>query len=306
MASSDLEDLLANNLTPHVIKTSTQNVKDERVKELISKLIQHLHDYTREVQLKPHEWEAAVHYLTNVGQESNQDRQEMILLSDVLGVSALVDSLNSAQAKADLATESSVLGPFHSPDTQMLHNGESIGSPGTIGELMLIHGTVRSIDGKPISGVLVDIWETNGNGYYDMQDPNRSGSDCRGIFPTDEDGRFYLIGVKCVDYNIPSDGSVGVLLELLNRNVTRPAHVHFQLKHPSYIDLTTALYSDTSDHIAGDPVFGVKKSLVKHFEWTKDPALLVSKYKLDEALKQMAWDKKGLWILEHDFVLLQK
>ncbi|KAL1859977.1 hypothetical protein Plec18170_001925 [Paecilomyces lecythidis] len=306
MAPADLEDLLADSLTPHVMKTSTQNVKDTRLKELILKLIQYLHDYTREVQLKPHEWEAAIQFLTNVGQESSPDRQEMILLSDVLGVSALVDTINSAQAKADFATESSVLGPFHSPDVQVLGNGQCIGSPGTVGELMFIHGTVRSVDGKPIEGVSVDIWETNGNGFYDMQDPNRNGPDCRGIFPTDNEGRYYLIGVKSVDYNIPSDGSVGVLLGLLNRNVTRPAHVHFQLKHPSYIDLTTALYSATSANIASDPVFGVKKSLVKHIEWMDDPTALVKEYNLDRSLKQMAWDGKGLWILHHDFVLLQK
>jgi protocatechuate 3,4-dioxygenase beta subunit len=149
----------------------------------------------------------------------------MILLSDVLGISALVDTLNSAQAQKNLATESSVLGPFHSEDTQVFTNGQSIGSSGVIGELMLIHGTVRTTDGASIAGATVDIWETNGNGFYDMQDPSRSGPNCRGIFPTDSDGCFYLVGVKSVDYDIPSDGPVGSLLSLLNRNITRPAHV---------------------------------------------------------------------------------
>lgn len=160
-----------------------------------------------------------------VGQECNRDRQEMVLLSDVLGVSALVDTLNSAQARADLATESSVLGPFHNEDTHEFANGQTIGSSGVVGEPMLIHGTVRSVDGSPVNGAAVDIWETNGNGFYDMQDPNRSGSDCRGIFRTDSEGRFYLVGIKSVDYNIPSDGAVGTLLRLLDRNTTRPAHV---------------------------------------------------------------------------------
>ena len=153
----------------------------------------------------------------------------MILLSDVLGVSALVDAINSAQARVDLATESSVLGPFHSDHTQILANGQPIGSSGVIGELMLIHGTVKSVDGAPIKGAAVDIWETNGNGFYDMQDPNRSGPNCRGIFHTDSHGAFYLIGVKSVDYDIPSDGAVGTLLTLLKRNVTRPAHVVMML-----------------------------------------------------------------------------
>jgi protocatechuate 3,4-dioxygenase beta subunit len=149
----------------------------------------------------------------------------MVLMSDVLGLSALVDTLNSAQALADSATESSVLGPFHSHETKELANGQSIGSSGVIGELMLIHGTVRSVGGSPIQDVAVDIWETNGNGLYDMQDPDRGGPDCRGIFHTDSQGRFYLIGVKSVDYNIPCDGAVGTFLELVDRKPTRPAHV---------------------------------------------------------------------------------
>ena len=140
-------------------------------------------------------------------------------------MSALVDTINSAQAKADSATESSVLGPFHAEDAHVLINGQSIGSPGIIGELMLIHGTVKSTDGEAIEGVAVDIWETNGNGLYDMQDPNREGPNCRGIFYTDKQGRYYLVGVKSVDYDIPSDKSVGLLLGMMKRNITRPAHV---------------------------------------------------------------------------------
>ncbi|KAJ4854707.1 dioxygenase domain-containing protein [Trichoderma breve] len=303
---SSLEELTAENLTPHVIKVSTENVKSERLVELVTGLIQHLHDYVKEVQLKPTEWEAAVQYLTQVGQDSSPDRQEMILLSDVLGVSALVDTINSAQAKASSATESSVLGPFHSEDTHTLTNGQSIGSPGVIGELMLIHGTVKSVSGAPIEGVAVDVWETNGNGLYDMQDPNRDGPNCRGIFQTDSQGRYYLVGVKSVNYDIPTDGSVGVLLNMLKRNITRPAHVHFQLKHPQYLNLTTALYASDSEHITSDPVFGVKKSLVKSFEWSDDPATLVNELNLQESLQQMKWNGKGLWVLHHEFVLLEK
>ncbi|KKP04409.1 hydroxyquinol 1,2-dioxygenase [Trichoderma harzianum] len=305
MASS-LDELTAEALTPHVIKVSTENVKNERLVELVTGLIQHLHDYVKEVQLKPTEWEAAVQYLTQVGQDSSPDRQEMILLSDVLGVSALVDTINSAQAKGSSATESSVLGPFHSEDTHTLTNGQSIGSPGVIGELMLIHGTVKSVSGAPIEGVAVDVWETNGNGLYDMQDSNLDGPNCRGIFQTDSQGRYYLVGVKSIDYDIPTDASVGVLLNMLKRNITRPAHVHFQLKHPQYLKLTTALYASDSEHVTSDPVFGVKKSLVKSFEWSDDPATLINELGLQASLQQMKWNGKGLWVLHHEFVLLEK
>ncbi|KAL6245047.1 hypothetical protein RBB50_007822 [Rhinocladiella similis] len=303
---SKVEDLTAENLTQHVIRTCTQNVLNERTAELISGLIQHLHDYVREVQLKPGEWEAGWQYLTETGQFCTPDRQEMVLLSDVLGVSALVDTINSAQAQSSIATESSVLGPFHN-DAEILENGASIGSEGVIGEPMLIHGTVKSTDGEPIEGATVDVWETNGNGFYDMQDPSRDGPDCRGIFRTDKQGRYYLLGVKSVDYNIPNEGPVGKLLKTLDRNVTRPAHVHFQLRHPAYLDLTTALYSSESDHITTDPVFGVKTSLVKPIKRLDRLPEKVMAYDLRSSLVQPeSMAKNGIWSLEHDFVLLGK
>ena len=146
----------------------------------------------------------------------------MILLSDVLGISALVDAINNSTTSA---TESSVLGPFHN-EAHGFEHGQSIASKGAVGEPMLIRGTVKSsTDGKGIPGVSVDVWETNGNGFYDMQDPQRDEPDCRGIFHTDTDGKFALVGVRSVDYPIPSEGPVGDLLRLLNRTNIRPAHV---------------------------------------------------------------------------------
>lgn len=145
----------------------------------------------------------------------------MILLSDVLGISALVDTINSRQAPG--TTESSVLGPFHN-DSHFFENGDSISSTGA-GESMLIRGTVKDLRGNAIQGALLDIWETNGNGHYDMQDPEKDGPDCRGRFYSDEQGRFYINGVKPVDYPVPYDGPVGKVLDLLNRQAYRPAHV---------------------------------------------------------------------------------
>ncbi len=152
----------------------------------------------------------------------------MILLSDVLGISALVDSINNAESRK--ATESSVLGPFHN-EALDFQNGESISSIDIIGEPMLIRGTLRDINGAVISDGVVDVWETNGNGFYDMQDPDRDGLDCRGKFRTDSEGKFFLNGVRCVDYPIPDDGPVGVLVRLLNRTIIRPAHV-VRVNHP--------------------------------------------------------------------------
>jgi protocatechuate 3,4-dioxygenase beta subunit len=140
----------------------------------------------------------------------------------VLGISALVDAINNPTAAH--ATESSVLGPFHN-HAHEFENGGHIASKGAIGEPMLIRGTVSDTQGRPLHNAVVDVWETNGNGFYDMQDPEKDEPDCRGIFHTDEKGRFALVGVRAVDYPIPYDGPVGVLLNLLNRSNVRPAHV---------------------------------------------------------------------------------
>jgi protocatechuate 3,4-dioxygenase beta subunit len=145
----------------------------------------------------------------------------MILLSDILGISALVDTINSRQAPG--TTESSVLGPFHNHSHEFEH-GASISSAGA-GDSMLIRGSVKDIRGKPVAKALLDIWETNSNGKYDMQDDDVHGPDCRGKFYTDEHGQFYINGVKPVDYPVPFDGPVGIVLGMLDRNAYRPAHV---------------------------------------------------------------------------------
>jgi protocatechuate 3,4-dioxygenase beta subunit len=146
-----------------------------------------------------------------------------VLLSDILGVSALVDAINSKQTPE--ATETSVLGPFFNEASHLYENGQSITSNEAAGEPMLIRGKILDTAGKPIEKALVDIWETDGNGFYDMQDAEYSGPDCRGKFYSDHDGKFHLKAVKPVDYPIPNDGPVGQILSLFQRDCRRPAHV---------------------------------------------------------------------------------
>lgn len=246
----------------------------------------------------------------------------MILLSDILGISALVDTINSRQAPG--TTESSVLGPFHN-EAHFFEHGESISSTGS-GETMLIRGTVRDVRGNPIQKALLDIWETNGNGKYDMQDEDIHGPDCRGKFYTDEQGRFYINGVKPVDYPVPFDGPVGVVLDLLNRQAYRPAHVvstqqhtsdpatanvsyyrqHFLITHPNYEKLNTALYNKESPRLTLDPVFGAKTSLSKDIVWCEDLEVAKAHGTKPFVRKVDGQDREGFWILEHDFVLADK
>ncbi|KUJ17019.1 dioxygenase [Mollisia scopiformis] len=302
-SSSNIEDLTIGNLTAHVIQMSTKG-EDSRVKYLTAKLIQHLHDFVRDVELQTDEWEVAWQFLTRIGQTCTPERQEFVLLSDVLGVSALVDAINSKQTSG--ATESSVLGPFFSDTAKVFENGESITSNSIAGEPMLIRGAVLDTAGKPIPRALVDIWETDGNGFYDMQDVEYNEPDCRGKFFTDTSGKFYLKGVKPVDYPIPNDGPVGEILQLFNRDWYRPAHVHYMIMHPEYEKLVTAVYSRESKYIIEDPVFGTKKSLVVDFVWTQDEALAKT-YGISPIERIMGSEKsRGFWLLERDFVLVSK
>jgi len=158
-----------------------------------------------------------------VGQKCTPERQEFVLLSDILGVSALVDAINSKQTPE--ATETSVLGPFFNDASYLFENGQSITSNEVAGEPMLIRGKILDTAGKPIVKALVDIWETDGNGFYDMQDADYRGPDCRGKFYSDRNGMFHLKAVKPVDYPIPNDGPVGEILSALKRDCRRPAHV---------------------------------------------------------------------------------
>ncbi|KAH0847701.1 hypothetical protein AYO21_07690 [Fonsecaea monophora] len=298
--AASLESLDVDDLTSHVIKVSS-NIDNERVKFIFSRLIRHSHDFIRETEIQRHEWEAAWEFLTKVGQACHPERQEFILLSDVLGISALVDQINSRQLPG--CTESSVLGPFHNESHEFNH-GDSISSVGA-GESMLIRGTVKNRKGEPIQGALLDIWETNGNGKYDMQDPETGGPDCRGKFYTDAEGRFYINGVRPVDYPVPFDGPVGIVLDLLNRQAYRPAHVHFLINHPCYERLNTALYDRTSPRIFRDPVFGTKSSLVKDIEWVEDIEE-AKMYNTKPFVRVVdGRETEGFWLLEHDFILAE-
>lgn len=162
-----------------------------------------------------------------VGQISTDVRHEMVLLSDILGISALVDSISHPVVPG--ATESSLLGPFHDDKAHLFELGDSITSDGTPGEATLVRGTIKDIDGTPVDKALIDVWETDGNGTYDVEYVDKDGPDFRGKLYTDEKGAFYFSCVRPVPYPIANDGPVGALLRKLNRHWYRPAHMVSQL-----------------------------------------------------------------------------
>jgi hydroxyquinol 1,2-dioxygenase len=231
-----------------------------RLKEIMSSLVRHLHAFAREVDLTPEEWLEGIRFLTAVGQKCTAHRQEFILLSDTLGLSSLVNALHDKRG-TESATKSSLLGPFYRQDAPMMELGSSILSQGT-GSEVVIHGYVRNAAGQGIPNALVQIWEPDETGNYDLQKHDPSVMDLRGCFHADSGGRYYLRGVCPTGYMIPMDGPVGDMIRAQERHGYRPAHIHFVIGAPGYRELVTALYIAGDDHIDSDTVFGVSDSLI--------------------------------------------
>ncbi|KAK0203165.1 intradiol ring-cleavage dioxygenase [Desarmillaria ectypa] len=247
---------------------------DERLKFIFKNLIDHLHDFVRETSITTNEWMIAIEFLTATGKMCSDVRQEFILLSDVVGLSTLVDTLNNV--KPPNATETTVLGPFHTEDAKDLENGGTIASEGK-GDYMFVTGKVVDTKGNPIAGAVLDAWETDETGLYDTQYSDRDGPDCRGKVTSAEDGSYSFRAIIPIPYAIPSDGPVGKLIEQLGRHVFRPAHLHFKIEAPGYERLVTALYFKGDPYITSDAVFGVRTSLVVETETVTDTSLTLAR-----------------------------
>ena len=224
----------------------------------------HLHAFVREVGLTHAEWDAGISFLTAVGQTCTPERQEMVLLSDVLGVSSQME-LTSAPSDTEV-TANTVLGPFYVPNSPWRADGDSIIESEDPGPRVIMHGCVRDADGQPIAGATVDVWQNASNKLYAVQDPHQNPHNLRGRFRTTERGSFSFETVRPVAYAIPDDGPVGRLLELVGRHPWRPAHIHFLVTAPGYDPLTTHVFDRDSAYLDSDAVFGVEESLVTTFE----------------------------------------
>lgn len=254
----------------------------------MSRLVTHLHDFARETRLSTDEWMAALNFLVGCGQISDDVRHEFILLSDILGLSLLVDSINHPKPPA--TTEGSVLGPFHTHDAPTLPSGATMSSDPE-GEPLLCICTVKDTAGKPLEGVKIDIWETDSGGHYDVQHSDRGEPSERCIMVSDKEGRFWFKGIRPVSYPIPHDGPAGKLLMHLGRHCWRPAHLHFMFEKEGLDHLITALYMRGDPYETSDAVFGVKQSLIVDLE--KTDAATAKEYNYTE----------GGLLLKHDFIL---
>ena len=236
---------------------------DARLRTLVNAMTRHLHAFVREVEPTFEEWESAIAFLTRTGQMCSDKRQEFILLSDVMGVSMLVDAINHRQPAG--ATETTVLGPFHVAGAPQPAHGADI-SAGLPGEPLLVEGSVVSMSGAPIAGAQVEVWAADSDGFYDVQREDLSGPALRATFHTDDAGRFHFWTVMPAQYPIPDDGPVGDLLKATGRHPNRPAHIHFMIDAPGHERLVTHIFSDDSPWLDSDAVFGVKNSLIEPFE----------------------------------------
>ena len=235
---------------------------DARTRELVTGLVQHLHDFAREVRLTEAEWMAAVQWLTRTGQISDEKREEFILASDVLGLSMLVVQMNHRFDPA--ATPATVLGPFHIEGSPELGYAADM-SEGLPGVPLFLSGTVRSLDGTPIGGAVLDAWQADEDGAYEAQlavDEAR----LRAKYTTREDGTYCLRTIAPKGYTIPMDGPVGELIRQTDISHFRPAHVHFLLNVPGFRPLITHLFEEGAEFLDSDVVFGTKQELVVSYQ----------------------------------------
>lgn len=228
-------DLTADNITENVLLINSKN-PNARFKYVLETLVLYLHKFARDVRLSTNEWRAGLAFLVATGQKCTDLRHEFILLSDILGLSLLVDSID--HPKPGNSTEGTLLGPFHTHDAQEVKQGTQI-SQDERGEPLLAICTVKDVNGKAIEGVVVDIWETDSAGFYDVQYEGRTGPAGRALLRSNADGGFWFMSIVPVPYPIPGDGPVGQLLKLLQRHNMRPAHMHFKFEKEGYDQLIT-------------------------------------------------------------------
>jgi hydroxyquinol 1,2-dioxygenase len=240
---------------------------DPRFKQVMTSLVTHLHDFVREVKLTDAEWFGAIQFLTAVGQTCTDKRQEFILLSDTLGVSILVITLNHPASGG--TSDSTVQGPYYWDGAPELPNGANL-AVGVKGEPAFYSGRVLSSDGTPIAGALLDVWSGDGEGTYDMQMEGDVGMKARGRIRTDAQGKYAFRSIKPEYYPVPTDGPVGVMLNRMGRHPMRPGHIHMIVSAPGHHAITTHLFAAGSQYIDSDAVFGVKESLVTAY--AKHPA----------------------------------
>lgn len=255
-----MRDLNEFTITDEVLSRFTQS-KSPRARQVSESLVRHLHSFIREIEPTQDEWEFAIDFLTRTGHMCDGKRQEFILLSDALGASMLVDAINHRSPEG--VTESTVFGPFYVKGAKEYPSGSDI-SEGVKGVPMLLTASVSNQEGQPIANATVNLWQSDSEGFYDVQRLDTLA--LRGCLHTDADGRLSCWAIRPAAYPIPDDGPVGQMLEAQGRHPYRPAHVHFMIEAPGYEKLVTHVFADGDKYLDSDVVFGVKNSLIREYK----------------------------------------
>jgi catechol 1,2-dioxygenase len=241
---------------------------DPRLAEVMAVIVKHLHAAVKEIEPSHDEWLQAIRFLTATGHKSTEWRQEFILLSDTLGVSMLVDAINSRRPSG--ATENTVLGPFYVPNAPEYPNGANICLDAK-GEPLVVRGRVGDRAGTPIEGASIEVWQSNQDGFYDVQQKGiQPDGNLRGVFTADSRGCYWFRSIKPRYYPIPEDGPVGTILKALGRKPFRPAHLHFIVTAPGCDPVITHIFTPDCPYLGEDAVFGVKRSLIGDFVRVED------------------------------------
>jgi protocatechuate 3,4-dioxygenase beta subunit len=247
-------------VTPVVVH-AYKNIDDARLREVVTSLIKHLHDFARDVHLTEEEFQAGTQIIAKMGQMSNATHNEVVLMSGSLGFSALVCLLNNGN-NGQTETTANLLGPFWRLNSPRTENGASIIRSPTPGPALFVDCTVKDTKGNPIAGAEVDIWHSSPEGFYEQQDPKQADMNLRGKFTTDAKGHFGFRSVKPAGYPIPIDGPVGDLLRVAHRHNYRPAHLHFLILKEGFKTLISQIYTPDDEKLETDAQFGVTRALI--------------------------------------------
>jgi hydroxyquinol 1,2-dioxygenase len=275
-----MRNLTQDNITQAVIARFA-DTPDPRLKEIMTSLVQHLHAFAREVKLTEAEWLKGIDFLTRVGHITDDQRQEFILLSDTLGLSMLTVAMNNDKPAG--CTEATVFGPFFVEGAPSFDLGEDVAN-GAPGIPCLVRGTVRGLDGEPVPGAEIQVWQADAEGKYDVQRAGLEAHQARGVLHANGKGQYHFRSILAEAYPIPDDGPVGEMLRATRRHPWRPAHLHFMITAPGYERLITHVFRNGDPYLDSDAVFGVRQSLVA--DWVKQP--------------------DGSYLVEYDFVLPRK
>ncbi|RXZ37001.1 catechol 1,2-dioxygenase [Oxalobacteraceae bacterium CAVE-383] len=252
-----------------VVKAAMSRTGDPRLKQVMALLVEHAHAFVREANLTDAELEAGLDFIGRIGQANSDDHNEVILASDVLGISTLVAYRNNPREQGQSAN--ALLGPFWRDGSPECRCGDNIARSETPGLATFVQGQVRDVSGAKIAGATVDVWQASPVGLYENQDPHQDSMNLRGRFRTDVEGKYHFRTVRPAGYPVPTHGPIGELLRAQNRNPYRPAHIHFMVSAPGYKTLITQVFADNAERLHSDVVFGVTQPLIGHLEHHKTP-----------------------------------